>query len=187
MHLREISLTLAAALAIGIGGGFLYRGHQNSLPLYTTGSDVPDAAQTGSVEQSIAKAKELLATYNRVNGDVGRIPFPLMTLPDQHHAENPAHRANNVTAWCFPSDDALYKDVAFYTDIYCRQNRSYYKGDKSKAKPSGFLIVVWKNGAIEKIPAEKMRLISSGGQRLQGFPGLPGYETGEPHPMYSRK
>ena len=186
MHLREISLTLGVALVLGVGGGVLYRSHQNSLPLYTTGSDVPDAAQSGSVGQSIAKAKELLATYNRVDGNLEKIPFPLMTLPDQRLAENPANRATNMTAWFFPSPH-LYKDVAFYTDIYCRQNRSYYKGDKSKAKPNGFLIVVWKNGKIEQIPVEQMRLIASEGKRMLGFPGLPGYETGQPDPMYSRK
>lgn len=174
-HSSVIVISLACLCGAGVGIGV--NAYQSSRPLYTTGKEVADAAKAGNPEYAEQRARELYPKWQQCYGDLGEIRFDMTTLPDQKYAENPDNRRANTTAWTFPIYDPEYSSVAFYTDLYARRNRSYYKGDKSEAHPTGFFLVMWKDGKLERIPTSKLRMLNNkDGHGVTVWPGLPGYE-----------
>lgn len=180
---RRLLRTFLVAAVLGIAVGLLVTYYHRSQPLYTTGSDVPDPARVGHPEFALAKGQAIYTAYRQAGGDVARIPFSLCMLPDQKYAETAIDRNPQTTAWEFPRMPE-YKDVLCYTDLYARANRSYYRGDTAKAHPTGYFIVVWKSGKVEKVPVAALRMIATKQGLITAFPGMPGYATGQPHVKY---
>lgn len=186
MHIKRLCL-YGGVTALAIVCGIAYNVHRDNQPVFIFGADAAPA-QKGGPEFAEKRAQELLALYNRVGGDVGQMGgLNALRLPDQASAEDPGARAANTTAWTFPMHHHLFDKVAFYTDLYARRNHKYFKGDKMEANPTGFLIVAWKSGKIERIPVENIRLIRAEGYDTLGFPGLPGYRSDLPMaPSYQK-
>ncbi|MCW3098498.1 MAG: hypothetical protein JWL77_4116, partial [Chthonomonadaceae bacterium] len=81
------------------------------------------------------------------------------------------------TSYCFPDTSVPEQSqIACFSDIYARQNRSYYTGDTASGAPSGYFIVAWKNGTIQKVPVSDVReLPTPDGGTVDCFPGMTGY------------
>lgn len=66
------------------------------------------------------------------------------------------------------------KDAWVSTTVYLRDNARVYPDMSVKAKPSGFYIVLWSDGDIERIPAGKLMWVSNAGGLEGHYPGQTG-------------
>jgi len=177
------------AVSLVLLGGSLYSvgahaKHKRDAPIYTLGSGVADPNQAGNIDQAVTQTQQLLSALQSVNYDPVQLPdYNLMTLPDAQFAESEDDRQSDVSSYVFP--DATMPEqsaIACYTDIYARTNRSYYTGDTSTAAPSGYFIVAWKNGTVQKVPvADVRRMTKADGTGIDCFPGMTGYDPALPH------
>lgn len=176
---REKTLiAVAAVLLVSCAALFAYTRYQgNDAPLYTSGSDVPDPVKAGDPEAAMRHSAKLLELCRKANWDVNpnTVPVRMMLLPDRYMSEDPHQRSDRVSSFCFPSSDTSPElaNVALYSDIYVRHNVSRYRGDVSRARPTGFYIVGFKDGRVLKVPVDDARLLKNG--RLV-FPGTPEYD-----------
>lgn len=177
---RKVTLAILFVLLAGsIAAVTAHARHQAPPPIYTTGSDVPDPNRVGNIDQAMQQTQRLLTALKAVNFDpielIKSQDFDLMVLPDAKFAENEAERGTNSTSYCFP-DVPEQRQIACFTDIYARQNRSYYKGDTMTGAPSGFFIVAWKDGRVQAVPVNQVReLPTPDGGTVDCFPGMTGY------------
>ena len=60
---------------------------------------------------------------------------------------------------------------------------SVYTGDQSASTPSGYCIVAWKNGTVQKVSVADIREIpyAADGSGVPCFPGMTGYDPALPH------
>lgn len=187
---RIVLLPLLAC--VGSFGIIAWRSHrQDQNPIRTTGANIPNAAAAGNPEEAERRAHLLLDVLRDNDWQVPR-PVPtevaeLLRLPDRHLAEG---KINRLSPWSFAIVDKNSpnaKDVALYTSVYARQNRSYFRGDNSNAKPSGFYIVGYKNGVVRRIPASQVRSTPGRDGDYDCFPDTSCYSTSTPHPFYGGK
>lgn len=191
MKSKLVVFTAMAALPATLFGGyfFLQRQQHAAGPLFTTGSEVPPGHVAGNVDETLKRCRQLWTLVKNNNWCDGYsdsntpVPYEMLTLPDQKFAEHPHHRTS--TAFWFPENQKGYEDVAFFTDIYVRQNTSYYKGDKAVSEPSGFLIVCYKDGRIDQVPTRDIRMMTA----REGIcvPGMKAYTEDRPKPPYLKE
>ncbi len=202
---KRLALPLVVGLvAVAIVGWNLHR-NQGQMPTGAVRPDeVPlkgfeaktlDAAQAGDPEESMRRLRQLLDALRAHNWDSGKVPRSLLTLPDGKYAEDPDSRDYpNIAIPSQPNRPQSqqvpeYEPIAFYTDIYARYNRSYYKGDRSLSHPTGYVIVGWKDGRIEKVPLMQIRSFVSRNPSIRGeldcFPGMAEYAAAKPNFMVS--
>jgi hypothetical protein len=150
-------------------------------PIRAMTAGIPDAAKVGDVETSIARFKELLAKYEASNWNPRNLKKADMILPDGRFAEDSVYRMPGMPHVNLPGGEAAMSPemdpIAFWTEIYARMNPVAYKGDMVKRRPTGFYLVAWKDGKIEKVPVQDVRLISKAGGHFPVFPGMPAYNT----------
>lgn len=156
-----------AVLAVSQGG--LLRPTENNRQ-FTRKLD-PDGA--------MRQAEQLMKAYQSANGNWRQVDRSLLMLPDQRLAENEIRR--NSQSFVTPSANSVYDgQVAFYADLYMRQNLKYEGGDAYRENRSGFYIVGYTNGEIRKVPAIDVRLHHSnsaehGNIWYHVFPGMTEY------------
>ncbi len=188
---------LAILAAIGVAGALgwnLLSHFQNSsgpvlpseIPVLRPAADIPDARKAGDEADTMRRLHALHDRLRAEGWNALRVPREMTILPDARFAESKAERENGGVA--FPSipgveTDPSFAPVAFYTKIYARYNRSYYKGDRSVSRPTGYVIVDWKDGRIDKVPLEKVRVHQSSGGLIEIFPGMAGYDTAKTDPL----
>lgn len=176
---RWVCAASLLVLASGLGG---WRFVQENTPLYTTGADVPDAAQAGNPEAAMEHSRKLLAMLRDANWDLKKVPWEARLLPDRRFAEKPDMRSDRVTSYCFSCADPSpeYQEVAFYTGLYARQNTSRYtgrNGPETRSRPTGFYIVGWKDGTVNQVLVQDVRLYrTSRGTNIPVFPGMNEYD-----------
>lgn len=161
-------------------GAAAHAKHQAAPPIYTTGDGIPDAASVGNIDQAVQQTQHLLTALQAVNYDPTQLPdYSLMTLPDAQYAEDRASEPTDASSYCFPDASVPEQSqIACFTDVDARQNRSYYNGDTSSAAPSGYFLVAWKNGTVQKVPVSDVRrLPTADGSSVDCFPGMTGYDT----------
>ncbi len=66
------------------------------------------------------------------------------------------------------------EQILAVSDVYYRSNAAYYKGDTAKFKPEGFIIVGWRDGRVEAVPAKDVRVVKIGNGRnyIKVYPGM---------------
>lgn len=181
---RAAAALTGLALFSGIGWRYL---RQNT-PIYTTGTDVPDATSAGNPEAAMEHSHKLLAMLRDVNWNYLRTPVAMWFLPDRQFAEKETFRSNQTASYGFPRpDDPDWAEVAFTCDIYLRQNTSQYSGQGSRSRPSGFVIVGWKNGSVTQVRPQDIRLANtSRGRNVWVYPGMRIYDPVAPAPAFVR-
>ncbi len=187
--MKRIYLVPAAALlaSLCILG---WRKHQEPIPIRTTGDGIPDAAQAGDVPAAMAQCRQVMSILQQNNWDIPNpcpdAIFKLLTLADGKYSESQYDRKPRYANIGIPTKDP---ETALYSQVYARQNRSYYKGDLSMARPSGFYIVGYKRtGEVRQVPVEQVRIKAhmKAGEDLLCYPDQSCYPTSEPHPSYTR-
>ncbi len=205
---KRFALPLAIALLAVILMGWNLRRSQGQMPTGAVqAGEIPlpglaaktrDAAKTGDPEATMRQLRQLMDALRANNWNPTKVPRSLQTLPDAQFAELPTDR-NPAECIAFPSmpvpekfkylQDPEFEPIAFYTDIYARYNRSYYKGDRSQSHPTGYVIVGWKDGRIEKVPIMQLREFRGSNPNTHGdltcYPGMPEYATAKPSFMLS--
>jgi hypothetical protein len=70
-------------------------------------------------------------------------------------------------------------DVVAYTPLYMHAQVRHFNGSKDTMKPTGFYIVVWENGQVQKIPYNAVRFqrVSGHSSWRMGFPGQAGLSS----------
>jgi hypothetical protein len=66
------------------------------------------------------------------------------------------------------------KDVLMWTKMYFHQNIHYAQGDKSTANPTGYYLVLWDDGNVEEVGADRIRYVRNGRPFPEYFPGQAG-------------
>ncbi len=197
---KRFALPLAIALLAAILMGWNLRRSQGQMPTGAVqAGEVPlkgfeaktlDATKAGDPDAAMRQLHELMDAMRANNWNPIKVPRSLLTLADARFAEDPADRG--AAHIVFPSLPDVpecvpeYEPIAFYTNIYARYNRSYYKGDRSQSHPTGYVIVGWKDGRIEKVPIMQVRtFVSRNSDVTDCFPGMPEYATAKPNVMVS--
>lgn len=154
--------------------------------VYRSGSDVPDPAKVGTSDATIDRARELIALLRKSNWKIGKgFPREKLTVDDQRYAEFPQDRRQR-TSFGIPISKPPYEDVAVICDTYVRKNIVARRGGGSSQTPSGFFIVGFKDGRVEKIPVGKVRVkeyrVEGASTRRIGlvFPGTREYDASLP-------
>ena len=188
MRRTTLLLVIACVVSIGI---IAWQKHQtDERPLRTTGQGIPNAATHGNPEEAERRTRVLL-TYLRSNKwqmpkTLPREIKEMLLLPDRLLSEG---RINRVSPWTFSipiPGEPSFGEIALYTSLYARQNRSYYKGERSDAKPSGFFIVGYCNGEVKRVPVSQMRILSLSQGGFDCFPDTSCYAKSEPNSFYSK-
>ena len=170
-------------LALFIVSVFIIRWWRwNYQPIGYPTAHIPDAAKYGDVEASIRQCKELYAALQAENGDwrkVFKTNPSLMYLPDRMMAEDEAYR-KKALSFRFPREfqKPLYGKVAFWTEIYARDNTVQYRGEVTRSKSSGFYLVCFSNGDVKQFPVQDIRiaLVSKWNSYIPVFPGMKEYD-----------
>ncbi len=178
IYLAPVVALLASVCILG------WRKHQEPVPIRNTGDGIPDAAQAGDVPAAMAQCRQVMAILQQNNWNIPN-PCPgaimkLLTLADGKYAESSMDRNPHATNIAVPVTDP---EIALFTGVYARENRSYYKGDLSMARPSGFYIVGYKKtGEVRQVPIDQVRMKahSQPHENAACFPDEACYATSEP-------
>jgi hypothetical protein len=157
--------------------------HQAPMPIYTTSTDVRDPNQVGNIDAAVQHTQKLLTALKAANFNPVQLPdMNLAHLPDAAMSDDPLYLNPDCLSYCFPTEPEL-SQIACYSEIYARQNMSVYTGDRSTSAPSGYYIVAWKNGTVQKVAVADIREIpcAADGSGVPCFPGQTGYDPALPH------
>ena len=131
----------------------------------------------GHVEDTMARARTLLTALRENEWDAERIDYHLLRVPDQDFAQFERLRGPNTYASFFCARQDIYRaKVAFYIDLYIRKNLEVVPGIEGVLHVEGFYIVGWKDGRIERVPWDQVRLYPSGPGFKDVFPGMDEYD-----------
>ena len=107
-----------------------------------------------------------------------------------YHTASPDARSSSIVPYVIPSSrpdgSSLMasaapgtKNVLMYTDMYCHMNRHWISKIRSTITPSGFWIVLWDDGTVQRIPYKNVLYVRNGttpgdfGIGFRGQAGLP--------------
>lgn len=109
--------------------------------------------------------------------------FALLDLQDESLSPKRSYRSERTVSVTLPVVPE-YGDVLFFTDLYVDPRVKRGPGDLAIPSPAGFFIVGWRDGRIEKVPIEDIRMLSLGGKQIYCFPGMPQYREDLPRHLY---
>jgi hypothetical protein len=145
------------------------------------GRAVKNLAQEGNPDQTVEIARALLSELraNNWNWNAVEEREDLLISPDQYAYQ---HRPNlqGVRAWTWNTcPQAPYADeVAFFTSLYTWEEFEVIPGIEGKLHVSGFYIVAWKDGRVERVPATDARMYPvETGSWIVVFPGMSEYDA----------
>ncbi len=169
----RLAVFCAIAAAIGFGVSFFATrpGSTQDVNLITDGRH----------EQAMEQARELYDALLLANWNRNQVDSRLFRLPDQDFDEDIKKRGPFYLSFMtgvpgFPGR----QELAFCTDLYTRTNRARGVGAEGVTwRTEGFYIVALKNGQINQVPVEDVRLYA---HEFQGktlyspvFPGMAVY------------
>lgn len=154
-------VVLAGVIAIAVASGsFLQDKGNKGLQdvAYRSGADVPDPAKVGTPDATVERGRELVALLRESDWKITKgFPREKLTVADQRLAEFPQDRKQQ-TSFGIPKSQPPYEDIAIICDTYVRKNITAKRSGESSQAPSGFFIVGFKDGRVEKIPVDKVRV-----------------------------
>jgi hypothetical protein len=149
----SIVLTITSANFLSRGQG---KGSQTIV--YRSGADVPDPAKVGTPDATVERGRELVALLRQSDWKISKgFPMDKLTVADQRNAEFPQDRKQQ-TSFGIPKSQPPYEDIAVICDTYVRKNITAKQSGASSQAPSGFFIVGFKDGRVEKIPVDQVRV-----------------------------
>lgn len=127
---------------------------------------------TGNPDQAIQQSKQFLEHFRSVNWDPDRVNYRLAKLPDHDFKQFQEDRVINTLVVARDPEDAL----AFSTDLYVHLTKEIVPGREANITRSGFYIVGYKDGRVEKVTPDLVRLYPNGkGGFTQLYPGMNRY------------
>jgi hypothetical protein len=150
---------------------------QKQMPTEDIGATVK-----GHPEATIEQMKQAYRIMKENNFDRMKLPLHLLQSPDHALSESPMNRDPKATTYAIPSDEA-HAELAMYTGLYYRRNFKKL-GNRSVAHPSGYFLVMFRDGRLVKVAGKDVRLIPAPqieptAQELS-FPGMKRYRTDLP-------
>jgi hypothetical protein len=151
----------------------------NNIPVQIPNANLPNPNETGDIRAALVQTKKLV-DFLRANGeDPHRVPDELGILPDAKNADNEFLREENRLSFSFPgaspsANNPAKEKILVVSEVYYRRNPAYYKGDIGRFKPEGFIIVGWRDGRVEAVPAKDVRVvkIENGNRYTRVYPGM---------------
>ena len=139
----------------------------------------------GHVDQTIEQGKRLLQQLRNQGWDPQRVDRALLRVPDQDFAQALQDRAASFPTFTVPTKTspvrAVYEgQVAFFSLLYVRRNFRVVKGIEGIATYEGFMIAGWRDGRVEKVPVDQVRLLAVGDMSAFVFPGMRQYSADLP-------
>ncbi|MCW3099746.1 MAG: hypothetical protein JWL77_5364 [Chthonomonadaceae bacterium] len=181
----KVYILLSVLLLCVAGYGASAKHKQDTTPIFTTSTDTADPNLNGNIDAAVTQTQQLLTALQAVNYDPTQLPdMNLAILPDASMSDDETFRNPDCLSYSFPTEPEL-SQIACYSEIYARQNMSMYTGDQSTSAPSGFYIVAWKNGTVQKVAVADVREIpcAADGSGVPCFPGMTGYDPALPNFM----
>lgn len=142
---------------------------------------VKDLSQSGDPKGSMEVARALLQELREHDWDWNAVSnrADLMRVPDQDYCQNPLLEVRFYT-WV-PARQNIYQDeVAFYSSLYTWNEMTVVPGHEARLSQTGFYIVAWKDGLVERVPVHDSRLYPTSGTLLNVFPGMSEYDPDLP-------
>jgi len=147
---------------------------------------IPPSASKEQIQDAMAQCEKLLAILKSTGWkrDRNRIHEDMLRLPGQEISENAAYHLASAPCICIPGGRAGYEDIAFFTDVYARNNVTTFeveyatpgsKRTEHTAQPDGFWIVGFRDGRLEQVPTGAVCIIPLAQGFVCSFPGTEPY------------
>lgn len=172
-----VATLVSAALSLGVMGLTQSR---KAAPGQQLTRSAPGKRNVASAMQ---QARHLMDAYVSAGRSWAGVDEKLFFHPDQALAEIADSRSG---AAFFRLDEPFYDGkVAFFSMMYADRNLRYDGGDRTSEHRTGFVIVGYADGVVEKVPYDDVRYHSVRrtleGEltpiRMQVFPRMPEYKT----------
>lgn len=134
----------------------------------------------GDPDHTIEVGRQLLAALKERNWDWHGIPDELLRVPDQYNWQF-APTSPGFWTWSTCPQPAYQDEVAFVCSLYTWRELEVVPGIEGRLHMSGFYIVGWKDGRVERVPVEDARQYPvAGGSTITIFPGMSEYDPALP-------
>ena len=145
-----------------------------------------DIVTQGDVQATLQEARNLMTALQEHGwnwADVRRYHDGQFRPPDQDFAYDELLRESSQPFSQLDLEPLYRDEIAFYTDLYVRNDFERIPGVEGRAHYSGFWIVGWRNGNITRVPMADVRLLQvSSDRRVYVFPGMSAYRDDLPRP-----
>jgi hypothetical protein len=171
---KPTQLTLACLVFILSASG--------SALMLEKGKHAPALSHSSRVPDAMTQARDLAQALAKVDYNPLQVDSRLLRLPDQDFAQNENRRGPNDPSFAVPTIP-IYSQVACYTTLYSLTVLEPNPGHEASAHHVGFYIVAWKDGRVEKINVDTIRLAPHEGREgefVAVWPGLSAYSTDLP-------
>ncbi len=151
--------------------------HGTYVPIKEPFATLPDPAKMDSVDEAMQQTTRLVAALKANDWDPFRVPHALIMLPDAKYAQYNNLNDPLAGSFVFPilqkePDSPVQDKIAVYSEVYVRTNTKIFKNDRATFAPSGFFVVGWKDGRVEKVPIGDVRYVKMGKYYTAVFPGM---------------
>ncbi len=146
----------------------------------------PKPLEVGNPDVTMAQARTLLAAYRSAGWDDMKVDQRLFRVPDQALDPTDYRRTPGQRTFCVQKGIPEYSEIAFMTDLYVDLHFKPVRGKEATTSPEGFFIVAWKNGTVEKVPVDRVRMYATIHPRTNEpvkvvvFPGMDEYRIDLP-------
>lgn len=166
---------LAALLAIAIGAAWKI----GEAPR-TGRAPVKNLAKEGDLEGTLEVGRQLVAELAAKNWDWNAVNQNLLKVPDQYSYQF-APEGDGLWTWHPCPQPEFENEVAFYSMLYTWRSMDVVPGVEGRLAVTGSYIVGWKDGRVESVPVDDVRLCPSEDDTFVCvFPGMEAYNPDLP-------
>ena len=164
------SFVLAGAMAAGFA----------ATRIVTHGDFARPTLSKGGVDGAMAQAKVLLSELRDADWEIRKVDQRLLNLPERGlrgEAKDDPHAPSFMRDSVHPE----YDEVAFICSTFVDRELTVVPGIEGTLSITGFYIVAWKSGQIDKIDVRDVRLLAiKAGEPswIRVFPGMDEYDAG---------
>jgi len=134
----------------------------------------------GNPDETMEIGRQLLSELRAHNWDWQAVDSRYKWAPDQEFYQF-APQGRGYWTWGHDERDEYRDEVAFYSTLYTWYDFEPIPGIEGRLHVSGFIIVGWKDGRVEKVPMEDVRLYPvEAGHKIMVFPGMNEYDSSLP-------
>lgn len=173
------SKTVIAILGLALAFGAAWTLGNSVASPPTVNRTVKNLSIEGDPDHTMAVGRQLIAQLQEHNWNWDEVDTNLLKVPDQEFWQN-APNGPGYWTWARCAED-IYNEVAFYSNLYVWNEFERIPGIEGKLHVSGFYIVGYRDGRVEKVPVGQTRLYPiTNDQLLTVFPGMSEYDPNLP-------
>lgn len=178
--MNQTSKRFAAYLAtLAFAGSVAWTFRQPASPAAGHRS-VKNLVVDGNPEQTMEVGRQLLGELRAHNWDWQAVDSRYKWAPDQEFYQF-APNGRGYWTWGHDERSEYADEVAFYSTLYTWYDFEPIPGIEGRLHVSGFIIVAWKDGRVERVPMEDVRLYPVEGRKsIMVFPGMKEYDPNLP-------